>query len=241
VAGVALAAEAGDDGVDRRARLPALTGPWIAGEVAVDRADLTFSRQPTPDGPFDDLQLSLQVDDALDTRPLLGRNGTSVTSGDCAAAGDCTARTLGGVTKVVYGRLAVLPAAGPENEPLNVPLAAQVFTGAAFEANPADSCTRYQAGQVALSAYTGNLTAGMTTVVSPAGTATLVNGVADSGNRLTLSPPGFGHEGTVDLTLDVPAWLEFDWHGTGLEDPAATAAFGRFRGHDRIIFWGERR
>jgi hypothetical protein len=66
-----------------------------------------------------------------------------------------------------------------------------------------------------------------------------VGGAADPAAPVTLAPPGFGNDGTVDVTLDVPAWLEFDWQGTGLEDPVGTAAFGRFRGHDRVIYRGE--
>jgi MSHA biogenesis protein MshQ len=45
----------------------------------------------------------------------------------------------------------------------------------------------------------------------------------------------------VDVTLDVPSWLEFDWNGSGAEDPMGTATFGRHRGHDRIIYWSEQR
>jgi MSHA biogenesis protein MshQ len=54
-----------------------------------------------------------------------------------------------------------------------------------------------------------------------------------------LSAPGFGNDGSVSVILDVPDWLEFDWFGSGAADPAGTATFGRFRGHDRIIYWSE--
>jgi len=37
----------------------------------------------------------------------------------------------------------------------------------------------------------------------------------------------------------VPVWLEFDGLGTGDQDPEGPATFGRFRGHDRIIYWSE--
>ncbi|MDZ7670253.1 MAG: LamG domain-containing protein [Gammaproteobacteria bacterium] len=239
VAELTLTAEAGDDGVDRGGRLSAVGGTWSAGEVAVDRNDLAFAREAAPDGPFDPLQLGLVVADPLNDALLQGLDSHAGSSGDCLAAGTCDGRALGNPTRVVYGRLAVLPARGPENEDLRVPLAAQIFTGAAFEGHPADACTAYAGADATLSDFSGNLDAGETSVSGPAPAATLLQGAADPDAPLALAAPGFGNDGSVLVTLDVVPWLEFDWHGTGLQNPAATASFGRFRGHDRIIYWGE--
>ena len=239
VAGAGLAAEAGDDGVDRGSRITPPGGVWSAGEIDVDRIDLAFGRVAAPDGPFDPLSVSLRVTDPLGDATLAGLDSHPATTGDCSVAGICTTRALGAPTRVVYGRLVVLPAAGPENENLTVPLAAQQFTGAAFESHAADVCTTYRAGDVTLAGFTANLAAGETAAIAPVAATALIGGAGDPARPLTLSAPGFGNEGTVDVTLDVPGWLEFDWQGTGLEDPAGTAAFGRFRGHDRVIYWGE--
>ncbi|MGL4838212.1 MAG: DUF6701 domain-containing protein, partial [Shewanella sp.] len=43
---------------------------------------------------------------------------------------------------------------------------------------------------------------------------------------------------------DVPAWLEWYWNWNGnqpaqLAEPRASAFFGRYRGHDKIIYWRE--
>jgi len=240
LAGYTLTAEAADDGVDRGGRLTAPGEGWAAGEVVIDH-DLTMARAAAADGPFDPLQLGLIVDDPLATTDLAGLDVNPTTSGSCAAAGNCSARAIGAATRVVYGRLAVLPAAGPENENLRIPLAAQLYTGAAFESHPADSCSGYAAADVTLGNYTGDLAAGETAVIGPAGTPTLLGGAADPADPVELAAPGFGNAGSVDVTLDVPGWLEFDWQGAGPEDPTGTAEFGRFRGHDRIIFWGEPR
>lgn len=239
VAAAGLAAEAGDDGVDRGGRITPPGGVWSAGEIDVDRIDLAFGRVAAPDGPFDPLSVSLRVTDPLGDATLAGLDSHPATTGDCSVAGNCTTRALGAPTRVVYGRLVVLPAAGPENENLTVPLAAQQFTGAAFESHAADVCTTYRAGDVTLAGFTANLAAGETAAIAPVAATALIGGAGDPARPLTLSAPGFGNEGTVDVTLDVPGWLEFDWQGTGLEDPAGTAAFGRFRGHDRVIYWGE--
>jgi len=238
---VSHVAEFADAGVDLGARLSPVSGAWVAGQRVVDEPSLAFGRLAAPDGPYDPLQLGVVVTDTLDGVPLLGLDQNPTTSGNCAAAGNCTARSVGAGTRMVYGRLAVLPTAGPENLSLPIPLAAQVFTGAAFEHNGADACSAYLSAGLGLGGYTGNLAAGETAVVAPVGAATLSGGAADPANPPMLSPPGFGNDGTVDVTLDVDAWLEFDWLGAGAADPAATASFGSFRGHDRIIYWGEPR
>lgn len=241
LAGTTLAAEAADDGIDRGGRVTAPGSAWVAGEIDVNRSDLVFARAAAPDGPFDPLTLSLRLADPLGDAALAGLNRNPATTGDCSLAGNCTTRSLGVPTRVVYGRLVVLPAAGPENEPLAVPLVAQSYTGAAFESHAADTCSTYRAAAVSLTGFTASLAAGETAVTGPVAATALVGGASDPAAPLTLAAPGFGNEGTVDLTLDVPAWLEFDWQGTGLEDPTGTAAFGRFRGHDRVIYWGEPR
>jgi len=239
VAGLTFTAEASDDGIDRGGRLAPVGGTWNAGEVAVTRSDLTFAREAAPDGPFDSLQLALVVTDPLNDAVLQGLDSHAGSSGDCLAAGTCDGRALGNPTRLVYGRLALLPARGPENENLRLPLAAQIFTGTAFEGHPADACTPYAGADAALSDFSGNLNPGETSVSGPATAATLRQGAADPDAPLELAAPGFGNAGDVLVTLDVVPWLEVDWHGTGLQDPAATASFGRFRGHDRIIYWGE--
>ncbi|MHB8713786.1 MAG: DUF6701 domain-containing protein, partial [Trichloromonadaceae bacterium] len=58
----------------------------------------------------------------------------------------------------------------------------------------------------------------------------IVGGVAS----LTLSPPGNGGDGWVDLRANLAAmpWLRFDWDGNGVHgnDPAARASFGIYKG-----------
>lgn len=238
VAGVTVHAENDDDGVDRGARLSGLATAWSLGEHVVDTSGAVFARQPAPDGPFDGLLVSLTATDPLDAVPLQGVDSNAATSGDCSSAGDCDAVRLD-ATRVLYGRLAVLPASGPENEALRIPLAAQRYGASGFERNGDDSCTGYSAAAASLTDYDGSLADGDTSVAGPLGTPNLLGGRDDAADPLQLSPPGIGHDGTLRVTLDVAPWLEFDWQGSGLEDPAATASFGRYRGHDRIIYRGD--
>ena len=103
--------------------------------------------------------------------------------------------------------------------------------------NTDDSCSCYASGLVSLGNYTGGLPA--VTATSPVVSTDLVAGRNPLLRHLRLWAPGAGNTGSVDGTLSVPAWLRFDWNGLGDEDPCGTATYGRFRRHDRIVYWRE--
>ena len=241
VADPAHVAEDSDDGVDRASRVSAVTTQWEAGEVLVNEPTVAFYRDVAPDGPFVALQLGLTVLDALDDVALVSLNMNPGTSGSCVIAGDCNAHSHGATSRVVYGRLLVLPSFGPETRDLDVGLEAQSFDGTAFQRHQADACSAYASALSALDAgtFTGNLSVGETNPIAPLVSTALVSGADDIDAPLTLSAPGLGNDGSVDLILDAPDWLEFDWFGGGAQDPVGSAIFGRYRGHDRVIFWSE--
>lgn len=140
-----------------------------------------------------------------------------------------------GVVDVRSGRLRLANAHGSERLPLKIPLAAEYFDGAVFRTNSADNCTGFTASQLTLSNWQRNLNPGETAPVAGTFPLTLASGLAS----ITLSAPGVGNSGSVDLTLDVPAWLEFDWAGT-VGDPKARATFGIFRAPGPLIYRRER-
>ena len=39
----------------------------------------------------------------------------------------------------------------------------------------------------------------------------------------------------------VADWLRYDWFGAGTDDPQGAVTFGRYRGHDRIVYRYETR
>jgi MSHA biogenesis protein MshQ len=239
VASVSIVAEDSDEGIDRGARLAGLASSWTLGRYAVATTAASFARAASADGPFNALEIGVRLTDAVDSVPLSGLDMNAGLAGDCAAATNCTAARLGTAQRLVYGRLAVSPAFGPETRDLPVPLEAQRFDGGAFVVESADNCTTYQSLGATLSGYSGNLEAGDTAVIAPGPATSFIGGQANPTAPLMLSAPGMGNDGAADVVFDAPAWLEFDWIGSGVTDPRATVRFGRYRGHDRVIYWRE--
>ena len=170
-----------------------------------------------------------------------------------------------GATQIRSGRMRLENVFGPELTPLDMPLRVEYYSDNTliydpgdpattqaddgFILNPDDSCTTYDATAGALPNYTGNLSAGETTVT---GAGSTVAGVAS----INFSAPGAGNEGTVNLLANnVSSWLTYSWNldcdnadsdndittgiDAGLCGPVATTSFGLYRGDDRVIYWRE--
>src|SRR3990167_4803322 len=152
-----------------------------------------------------------------------------------------------------FGRLRVGGNSGSQLLPLQVPFEAQYWTCAFFETNIADTCTTLVAANIGLGNYIGNLNAPETTV-------TAVTSPLQAGRgRITLSAPGAGNNGSVDVAVNLgpdpnadacpafaPAatagdkdYLRGLWctpPGTYTKDPAARARFGILRSSDEAIY-----
>jgi MSHA biogenesis protein MshQ len=141
----------------------------------------------------------------------------------------------GGNDEQRWGRLEMQNAHGPELLPLSVPMYGAYFLDGTFRLNTDDNCTQVIAAQVDLDIQ---LSGGTTT-------ADVLNTPA-SGGRLdvSLSAPGAGNTGFVDLTPDLSVstgadlpWLMFDWDNDGtMRGPEARATFGVFGGNERHIY-----
>jgi MSHA biogenesis protein MshQ len=83
-----------------------------------------------------------------------------------------------------------------------------------------------------LSNYQDNLASGETT---PAGTGSLASGI---GIGMSLSAPGVGNDGSVDLLYDLDA-AGLSFLKPGGVNPAAKATFGIFKGNERLIYMRE--
>ena len=151
-----------------------------------------------------------------------------------------------------YGRVRLLNALGSELVNLAVPMRSEYFVDAAtgFVTHTDDSCTDNLA--LSLGNFTANLNASETCVLdtgSPGDSGAGCAAAGPAGQRyrapalggdfnLFLQAPGTGNDGSVDVSVDVPAWLEFDWDAAaaGFEDPGATATFGIYDGDSRRIY-----
>jgi MSHA biogenesis protein MshQ len=130
-----------------------------------------------------------------------------------------------------YGRIRLENAYGPETRDLIVPMRAEYYDGSQMVVNDAESCWIYRETDATLSPT-------ITSMVPV--TDNLSAGVTKPGSELTLEAPGAGNTGSTRLNLAVPLWLQDDFNGDdSLTSPEATATFGVYRGHDRIIYWRE--
>jgi cytoskeletal protein CcmA (bactofilin family) len=119
-----------------------------------------------------------------------------------------------------YGRLKLSNAYGSELLPLTIPIEAQYWDGTTYRRNTLDSCTNTTAANMTLSNYKKNLNAGETTLSG--------GGLMNEGkSSFTLSKPGAGNSGTVDLTFSL---TNFPWMGTAPTDNlTARATFGLYK------------
>lgn len=146
------------------------------------------------------------------------------------------------------GRLRLMNAFGSELHPLSVPLQAEYYAGeeSGYLINADDGCTTVEPVDLLLTTAEGSATGDAPIAVAPGATteASIANDPLTSGIAgLTLSAPGEGGAGYVDIRVDLSAagWLRYDWDGDGAHDndPSARATFGIYEGSPSIIFQRE--
>lgn len=210
-------------------------------------ANLSLSRNGAgPDGPYDYVNSGFLPTDSdgvalhnADFNLDSDNNGSS----DSAQFG-----AIGSYQAIRYGRLRVSTATGSELLPLALPLTAEYWISGSpgrFATNTLDRCTSLSLtppsgpptwGVVTLGSYSNNLASGETGPTAFAWSAS-----QPGTGTLTLSAPGAGNQGSVLVTVDAPAWLDFNWNAAsaGDENPSARATFGLFRGRRPLIYWRE--
>ena len=129
-----------------------------------------------------------------------------------------------------YGRIKIKNNFGPETENLGIDMETQYWNGSRWVLNDDDSCTGLNNNDFNLYNFTENLNSGETTIT---GTAT---GITLGKGGITLSAPGNGNDGTVDIDLKTSAGYYNYLHD---DSTPGTATFGIYRGRDRIIMWEE--
>ncbi|UXK08172.1 MSHA biogenesis protein MshQ [Shewanella putrefaciens] len=256
-----LVGENNNNGVDLQNRLSALpikADSWSQGMATVDGSFRANVNRVTPnmaanlyqDGPFELLDIGVQVSDN-DPHPNGIFSYVASPDMDAASTGACTNCNAKKITTQIlrHGRVVMDNTYGPETEVLKMPTRAEYWNGTNWVLNGDDSCTiaTYGLGSQVDNAGLGyhfdpNLATGQS-VVRSGGTSTFQSGQFELLWR-AVATSGPLYRGQVTAPLDVPAWLEWYWNWNGvsptsLSEPRASAFFGRYRGHDRIIYWRE--
>ncbi len=234
-----------DGSTDLSSRLDSslgIGGSWTAG-VLNATATLGLVRSSAPDGPYDAMKVGIAPTDADGvTLSAYDMDVTAPAGNDHAAVGE---------TQIRFGRLRLGNAHGSELLDLPLPLSVQYWNGSQFATHAADNCTRLNSSSIGLGNYTGSLASGETST-SPA-TISFAAGVG----ALTLTRPGSGNSGSVDVCVDLgsdPAggttcsaanasmsYLQGKWApGTNWDnDPRARATFGIYKNANEFIYLRE--
>jgi MSHA biogenesis protein MshQ len=248
-AGASLVGENANDGVDLSGRLSALpidASSWALGEANVGlsyQANFSRTAPPSADGPFSQLAIGVQVFDNDGAVSFIASPDMRAGSSDiCVDSNNCNAKQLS-TQDLRHGRVVMDNTYGPENEILRMPTYAQYWDGSDWITNIDDSCTHVIDALDTNdngTKYAPSLTAGQAVTRSDGGSLV-------SSGRLSLLWQNSGsvaYRGQVTAPLQVDGWLKWYWNWdqvspTQLYEPRASAFLGRYRGHDRIIYWRE--
>ncbi|QFI55850.1 DUF6701 domain-containing protein [Aeromonas simiae] len=243
---IVMVAADSQDGVDRSARVTALTSSeWVAGVARLDKevANTRFERGSAPEDPLLQLDFGVRVDDQDGGLSLIVEPDMNAEqSGECQTKSNCDARKLG-QQKLFYGRLKVATEQGVDSEPLSLKQEVEFYRGD-WQLNELDYCTSldlsgyefsdpeqsYQAASQSLTFTNGSIGIGLGNNAPGASLAQVAAGLT----RLHLGAPKqpLRVPYKVDLSQqpDQPLWLS---------DPdtlEGVAIFGNSRGNDRIIY-----
>ncbi|MCC4832989.1 MSHA biogenesis protein MshQ [Shewanella sp. 10N.7] len=251
-----LVGENSDDGDDKRNRMSALpvsASSWVAGVATVESsymASLSRTTAPSQDGPFEDFDIGLiVVDNDGDNSFVSDPDMNAATSGTCGS--NCDAKLLSN-QRFRHGRVVMDNTYGAENDTLQMPTRAEYWNGLAWVTNTDDSCSvvtpalASQVDDLSLGyKFEPSLTTGQ--LIDRTGqTGSFSNGEFTLLWNAIITGSAADYRGQVTAPLIVPEWLQWYWNwenasSTTLYDPRASAYFGRYRGHDRIIYWREKR
>ena len=199
------------------------TASISAGEGFVD-ASFHIDKDTSPDGPFTlNIATGMTDDDGIQFSGL-----------DADVNNDSTmdGRLIGN-TLQRFGRMFVENNYGAEVTPIQLSVRSEYYGSIGanqdFVTNTDDSCTPLVAGDVSMSNFTQNLSSGETV-------ASILSWTNGTG-FVELSAPGTGNTGGVTVTVDAPAWLEYDFKGSGEEDPSSLGNFGIYNNKKSNFIW----
>ena len=264
VAGI-LVGENNQEGIDRQHRLnlvplPLSSSSWVEGMAEIDYLPV-FSRL-TPlvgnesDGPYELMDVGIILNDQDGGVTLVDTPDMNAdTSDDCSVSPtSCNAKRLSATPqRYRHGRVVMDNTYGPETEVLRMPVRAEYWQGSQWIINSEDSCTTVSAADAGLATQVDDTLLGY--VFAPALSAgqtinrdrsalAFANGEFSLLWQSVTSGGASRYRGQVTAPFKVQDWLKWYWNWDGvsattLSDPRASAFFGRYRGHDKIIYWRE--
>ncbi len=256
-------AEDSNNGISLTSRTSVLSGIWSNGVYTLGGVDNGgFARalsglNEIVDGPYANIQLGITPNsNGPDNIAFLSADLTMhpTQANDCVTDGDCSAAAIGSPFNAYFGRLFGQNAHGPETAALAVPLQTEFWNGAEFVLNATDSCTVISATDILFDGSDLTLNSNRTVTVgggTSTGNFSMYNvgasvDIQNGSAGLVFTPPGATNLGNFDVNINLASypWLRHDWDNDGnfSDDttlPTLDINFGRYRGHDRIIFWQE--
>lgn len=234
----------------------AVWGAVQPGQLDVVALPITINKPSPAMAPVTNIDIGLFVEDEDKVTFVPSGLPTALNLNSSASGGVDSVKIDDLDGTLYYGRIYFPPVYGPEifaGDTTVMPFEIQYFDGSIFTLNTADSFvtagdspSRYGAGtpmqdlSAVTSNHAGNLVAADVTANDIDFPDTLTDVINGRGQLITIARPGVGKDGTVDVTFPVESWFQYDWNSTGTDiDPTTTVTFGRYRGHDRIIYWRE--
>lgn len=239
-----VAEDNNDGGAYHQTRLSGFNSTsWNNGEYLYsDGGSFLRATSGLPDGPYQNLQIGLQLsDNDGDDSILTGLDMQSDTNTDCDVIGDCDAKSVGNNLDLRFGQMKLSNAFGPETFDLDMIVRTEYYDGTGFVLNTDDNCTEIFATEPELSplaaSWTDNLAVGDTT-------PSLINTIASGIGKVRFSDAGLGNAGSVTFQYDTNTFLpwlntENDDDADYADNPFGKITFGQFRGNDRMIYWRE--
>ncbi|MEI6859779.1 MAG: DUF6701 domain-containing protein [Shewanella sp.] len=243
-----LVAENNGNGIDLQSRIsgfPSLV--WSKSDLGVQNIDddILFSRQHDglADGPYSLLDIGLRILDD-DGVSVDGTDMNAATGDICGASNSCNAKRLSS-QHLRHGRIVMQNAYGPETDTLRMPITAEYWNGTQWRVNTLDECTDI------ISAILPTTGVDYDPALATGQTVTRSGGTPFSEGRFellwqSLIATPHRYRGQVTAPLAVQNWLQWNWNWNGeiesngaLSDPRASALFGHYRGHDKVIYWRE--
>ncbi|MDT0595003.1 DUF6701 domain-containing protein [Glaciecola petra] len=136
--------------------------------------------------------------------------------------------------EIRFGRLVLENSFGPETANLSQAMQLEHYDGGSFRLSNDNNCQSYDASRITLSNI--SLDPNLTAVLG--GTGGFISGKTKD---IEYQASGAGNQGQIGVLYNAYDWLEYDWDNDGVfdEDPSAIAAFGIYRGDERLLHWRE--